>query len=632
MYKNVFEQLCFKDFLKENNLTKYEDTPINNYRRLCFKLNYFMKHIPLSFTIKIKSFYEAVIIEFRILPHIEFIIRNAIQKLGAKWSYTIICGNLNYNLCKDISSRISKNIKIIKLDYDNMNQQEYSDFLMTKEFWDLLYGEKILIYQDDSLIFKDNIKDFMNYDFIGAPFLKESNDTPNRVGNGGLSLRTKTKMIEVINNCPISNLELGSSTIEYMKFRNLISPPEDVYFSKNLQELNIGDVSNWDTAFQFSSESVFNPNSFGCHRIWNCNDKWKNFILKKFNYGVYTPVSNIKRYLKFLNLPESFDETIKKTNAFDVDLFFFCKINNIEYIDNLSALKYFNKIGLRGFIYHPKQLTNLFEDIKIYTYLNNLYIFYKKKILPIQNFANNYLYNVNFDYFVDLSLDKKYDYLNDNYDLLVLVYIGNIEKGFDLINKLIKYKTIQTNLNIAFCFNIKIKNMDNFSNIKKKIKENFDFYAIYFCKEYGTDITPTMLMYNDIIKTHNFKHIIKLHTKSKSSYEKLVNYLLSTSLNELINKKNNNCNCIGNKYESLIYDIYNKELMYENLIKINSYYYFVPGTIFYTTNEVFLKVLNFMKTNNYKAYLLNNLYENNSINKNYSPIHFLERLFGIIKL
>ena len=157
MYKNVFEQLCFKDFLKENNLTKYEDTPINNYRRLCFKLNYFMKHIPLSFTIKIKSFYEAVIVEFRILPHIEFIIRNAIQKLGAKWSYTIICGNLNYNLCKNISSRISKNIRIIKLDYDNMSQQEYSNFLMTKEFWNLLYGEKILIYQDDSLIFKDRI-------------------------------------------------------------------------------------------------------------------------------------------------------------------------------------------------------------------------------------------------------------------------------------------------------------------------------------------------------------------------------------------------------------------------------------------------------------------------------------------
>ena len=156
MSKITFEILSFKEFLKENNSTTYENTPINNYRRLCFKLNNFMKHIPLSFTIKKKSFYEAVIVEFRILPHIEFIIRNAIQKLGSKWSYTIICGNLNYHLCKNISQKISENITVIKLNHINMTQQQYSDFLMTKEFWDLIYGEKILIYQEDSLIFKNN--------------------------------------------------------------------------------------------------------------------------------------------------------------------------------------------------------------------------------------------------------------------------------------------------------------------------------------------------------------------------------------------------------------------------------------------------------------------------------------------
>ena len=633
MYKNnLFEMLSFKYFLKENNLTKYENTPINHYRRLCFKLNYFMKHIPLSFTIKTKSFYEAVIVEFRILPHIEFIIRNAIQKLGRKWSYTIICGNLNYNLCKNIASSISKNINIIKLDCDNMTQQEYSDFLMTKEFWNLLHGEKILIYQEDSLIFKYNIQDFMNYDFVGAPFVKESDDTPNKVGNGGLSLRTKTKMIEVIDNCPISNLKLGSSTKEYMNIRNLISPPEDVYFSKNLQEFNIGDVCDWDTAFQFSSESVFNPNSFGCHRIWNSNNEWIYFIKEQFNYGVYIPVSNIKNYLNFLNLPESFDETQIKTNAFDIDLFFFCKLNNIEYVDNLTSLIYFSKIGLSGYIYHPKQITNLFNNVNFYTYLNNIYIYYNKKILPIQNFVNNYIYNTTFKYFVELSIDKKYDYLNDNYELILLVFIGNIEKGLDLIDKIIKYKEIEKNVNVSFCFNLNLKNHDDFSYIKKLIKDNFDFYAIYFCKEYGTDIIPTMLMYDDIIETHNFKHIIKLHTKSRSSYEKLTNYLLSASLNVLIKNINNKCNCIGSGYKSLFSDNFNKDLVNKSSTKINSDYYFVPGTIFYTRDVVFLKVLDFMKTNNYRAYLLNNLYENNSINVNYSPIHFLERLFGIIKL
>ena len=140
-------------------------------------------------------------------------------------------------------------------------------------------------------------------------------------------------------------------------------------------------------------------------------------------------------------------------------------------------------------------------------------------------------------------------------------------------------------------------------------------------------------MYNDIIKSHNFKHIIKLHTKTKSTYEKLTNYLLSIPLNQLLKFHNNiNCNCIGDKYINLSSDIYNKELVSENLSKINVDYFFVPGTIFYTTNDVFLKVLEFIKTNNFKCYLLNNLYESNTINKKYSPIHFIERLFGIIKV
>ena len=46
-----------------------------------------------------------------------------------------------------------------------------------------------------------------------------------------------------------------------------------------------------------------------------------------------------------------------------------------------------------------------------------------------------------------------------------------------------------------------------------------------------------MLMYHDIIKTHKFKHIIKLHTKSKKEYHNLVEYLLSVPLTELINDK-----------------------------------------------------------------------------------------------
>ena len=41
---------------------------------------------------------EAVFIEFRPMTQVEFIIRTAIIKLGSDWSFTVICGTLNYNI------------------------------------------------------------------------------------------------------------------------------------------------------------------------------------------------------------------------------------------------------------------------------------------------------------------------------------------------------------------------------------------------------------------------------------------------------------------------------------------------------------------------------------------------------
>jgi hypothetical protein len=203
---SFLDQNLFKEYCSKLNISKeeFKKDIKNNFRYLCFKLNYFMKSIALP-VIKNNSFYEAVIVEFRELPHIEFIIRNAIYRLGSDWSFTVICGNKNYKLIQDICKKISANIKIINLKYDNISQQQYSNLLITSEFWKLLTGEKILIYQEDSCIFKSNINDFLIWDYIGAPWNKKQNDTPNCVGNGGFSLRTKKCMINVINKKTLKN-------------------------------------------------------------------------------------------------------------------------------------------------------------------------------------------------------------------------------------------------------------------------------------------------------------------------------------------------------------------------------------------------------------------------------------------
>jgi hypothetical protein len=232
------------------------------FRELCLQKLDKVKMINLPEVPK-ESIYEAVLIEFRIFPHLEFIIRNNVSKLGSEWSYTIVCGNLNYDFMTTMCSSISENIKIIKLDYSNIDVKKYSEILTSIDFWNLFKGDKILIHQEDSLIFKDNIKDFLEWDYIGAPWPKKLSGNLKNVGNGGFSLRTKQCMIDVI-------------LKDNKKIKN---HPEDVYFSKSMIDMNIGNVADYDSAYLFSTENIFNPNSFGGHQFWLSNKNWQDIIV-----------------------------------------------------------------------------------------------------------------------------------------------------------------------------------------------------------------------------------------------------------------------------------------------------------------------------------------------------------------
>ena len=273
--------VTFHHFLQiyNTNIDAFHKESRIQFRYLCFKFINYIINIPLP-EIKEKSDYEAVLIEYRCFPHIEFIIRNNILKLGSSWAFTVICGNLNYDYVKNICKLIHPNIKIIKTPFDNLFPSEYSKFLSSVEFWNLCSGKKILIYQEDSLIFKNNIEDFYYFDYIGAPWPSNKNDNKNGVGNGGLSLRTKDIMIKIINKINIDKTTFNSDTLEYMKNTNSFCPPEDVYFTKNMEDFNIGILADRHIASQFSTESIVNENSFAGHAFWVCNPHWEKMLYK----------------------------------------------------------------------------------------------------------------------------------------------------------------------------------------------------------------------------------------------------------------------------------------------------------------------------------------------------------------
>lgn len=251
----------------------------NAFRYLCFKhLNYIrLFNIP---TIAQYSTKEAVLIEYRKFPHLEFLIRNMILKLGADWSYTVVCGSLNHHFIRIMCGEIHPNIRVVLTPYDNLTPSLYSRFLASADFWNMLHGEKILIYQEDSIIFKNNINDFLEWDYIGAPWPRHQNDTQNGVGNGGFSLRTRAVMLDVISRKSILDTKPNSSTLEYMTNTNSTVLPEDVYFSKNIQELGLGKVAPWHAAFNFSTETQYNPNSMAGHNFWLSDPAWEARVYK----------------------------------------------------------------------------------------------------------------------------------------------------------------------------------------------------------------------------------------------------------------------------------------------------------------------------------------------------------------
>jgi hypothetical protein len=230
---------------------------------------------------------ETVLIEFRALPHIEFLIRNVLIKLP-HWKHTVVCGNKNVQFIKTICKDLS--INIIHLNIDNLTACEYSKLLMTKTFWEQFSSEKLLIYQEDSYLFHSDIEPFLEYDYIGAAWPAHQDDNAHGVGNGGFSLRSREKMIACIENPKKDSLVIGDSTRNYMRSTRSDVCPEDVFFSKSLIDFNLGKVATREVANLFSQETQQCGRTLGGHNFfWAKNNKTFYTTLKLDN-DYYTKV------------------------------------------------------------------------------------------------------------------------------------------------------------------------------------------------------------------------------------------------------------------------------------------------------------------------------------------------------
>ncbi|KAL7798294.1 hypothetical protein V8C37DRAFT_418674 [Trichoderma ceciliae] len=118
-------------------------------------------------------------------------------------------------------------------------QEEISQFLTTLWLYEAVLrpAEWLLVFQTDSMLCANsrlNLNDFLDYDWVGAPW----NPGGQWGGNGGLSLRRVSRIIDILRNQRRAN---GSE-------------PEDVWLSERLAHHPGGKVANGSVSLTFSGE------------------------------------------------------------------------------------------------------------------------------------------------------------------------------------------------------------------------------------------------------------------------------------------------------------------------------------------------------------------------------------------
>ena len=206
-------------------------------------------------------FYQciAVIVEFRRVDLLVTVVHNINHHIPSTWPIQIFHGKDNENFIKNstLAPLIKSEKVFLNLIGRTYTSEQYNILLTNPKFWQQVRGEKVLIFQIDSVMCSTSphkVTDFLQYDYVGAPWSPIMKfDDRYRVGNGGFSLRSRSKTLSLL---ALHRLNFGRH--------------EDVWYARNLHRVN-GSIPSIEIAKTFSVESVYYPRPVGVHRYpWTC--------------------------------------------------------------------------------------------------------------------------------------------------------------------------------------------------------------------------------------------------------------------------------------------------------------------------------------------------------------------------
>lgn len=215
----------------------------------------------------------ALIVEPRDLKRIPLIINHFLFTLGTNWKIVFYCGS---GLKTKWSSKVNREVEIRELSVNNFTSQEYSDLLKSRTLWDTLYGEFVLVFQTDAWIMNEppyTIDYFLsrNKCYIGGnmcyKWCQMDFRTPFSNFNGGLSLRKRKDMLQIIDTFPPVKTEIDPpDNIQKEFLPHMEAMAEDVYFVLGSYKLNLDIGDTDEECNKFALHTIFYPRAFGAHK------------------------------------------------------------------------------------------------------------------------------------------------------------------------------------------------------------------------------------------------------------------------------------------------------------------------------------------------------------------------------
>lgn len=363
-----------------------------------------------------------------------------------------------------------------------------------------------------------------------------------------------------------------------------------------------------------------------------------NYILKYSVNAVFSKIyeTDIMSEYNFFDKVKYHNDNFKKqilnylstkpcVLPFKFDGKFISKFYNINVNDIYT---YYYYCGYRYIIPNSETLKTMFDDIILYERPTNIYVLYKNKYYAGTKFVDTYIKNPKDIFKQKISTNKHFD--KTEYDLVILLFVGNNDIGKDMINKLYQNKSYQANNVLLAIVTLKnVIDVDFYTTISKCFKQ----YVIFELPcNFGSDITPSVLAYEVLCGMIKFKTILKLHTKTNNDWRNgLLVPFIENSSEYLQSLLTNDIGIVASKHVKVIQNInrgFNHLLLSDLYSNDVSAYDFAAGSMFLCSKIYFDKCME--KINEIMESLLYmQYYDVNYLFFTHSPAHTVERIFGI---